>query len=94
MIARGALGNPWIFREANELMSRGTYSVPERDEIKSMMAKHAEMLVDAKGEYSGIRQMRSHAGFYIKGIKGAAQVRARLNRSESFDELLSIIKEI
>lgn len=94
MIARGALGNPWIFREANELLTKGTYSAPGKDEIKSLMARHAGMLVDAKGEYSGIRQMRSHAGFYIKGIKGAAQVRARLNRSESFDELLSIIKEI
>ena len=94
MIARGALGNPWIFREANELLAKGTYSVPEKEEIKGLMAEHAKMLVDAKGEYSGIRQMRSHAGFYIKGIKGAAQVRARLNRSESFDELLSIIKEI
>ena len=94
MIARGALGNPWIFKEANELQKTGTYNAPETEEIKSLMAKHAQMLVEAKGEYSGIRQMRAHAGFYIKGIKGAAKIRARLNQSESLDELLSIIKEI
>ncbi|MBR5925824.1 MAG: tRNA-dihydrouridine synthase, partial [Firmicutes bacterium] len=94
MIARGALGNPWIFKEANELQKTGTYIAPETEEIKSLMAKHAQMLVSAKGEYSGIRQMRAHAGFYIKGIKGAAKIRARLNQSESLDELLSIIKEI
>jgi len=84
MIARGALGNPWIF----------SGDKPDLDEIKTVIAKHAKMLVTDKGEYVGIRQMRSHAGFYIKGIKGAASVRARINQCETLEELLILIKEI
>ena len=81
-------------RYHHRVAARIVHHAPETEEIKSLMAKHAQMLVEAKGEYSGIRQMRAHAGFYIKGIKGAAKIRARLNQSESLDELLSIIKEI
>ncbi len=84
LIARGAMGNPWIF----------SGDKPEWDEIKSVLIRHASMLVADKGEYVGIRQMRSHAGFYIKGIKGAASVRARINQCETLEELLTLIKEI
>ncbi len=84
MIARGAMGNPWIFSGEK----------PELDEIKQVMTKHANMLVQDKGEYVGIRQMRAHAGHYIKGIKGAAAFRLKINQAETLDELLTIIKEI
>ena len=84
MIARGAMGNPWIF----------SGNKPDLDEIKSVMARHASMLVESKGEYVGLRQMRCHAGFYIKGTKGASRVRAAINTCETLEELLNIIKEI
>ena len=84
MIARGAMGNPWIFSGEK----------PELPEIKEVLSRHAIMLVEDKGEYVGLRQMRTHAGHYIKGIKGAAAFRARINTCETLDELLTIIKEI
>ena len=84
MIARGAMGNPWIF----------SGETPALEEIKEVLAKHAEMLVKDKGEYVGMRQIRAHAGHYIKGVKGAAAFRARINQANTLDELLTIIKEI
>ncbi|MDO5441317.1 MAG: tRNA dihydrouridine synthase DusB [Bacillota bacterium] len=84
MIARGAMGNPWIF----------SGEIPALEEIKAVMTRHAVDIVAEKGEYAGIRQMRAHAGNYIKGIKGAASLRARINSCESLEQLLSIIKEI
>lgn len=84
MIARGAIGNPWIFEGRK----------PELDEIKATMLRHAEMLVLDKGEYAGMRQMRSHASHYIKGIKGAAMLRARINACEHIEDLETILKEI
>ena len=84
MIARGAIGNPWIFEGRK----------PELDEIKSTMLRHAEMLVLDKGEYAGMRQMRSHASHYIKGIKGAAMLRARINACDHIEDLEAILKEI
>lgn len=84
LIARGAMGNPWIFSGEK----------PDLDEIKNVLTKHVNMLVADKGEYAGIRQMRTHASHYIKGIKGAASIRVRINTCETLDELLTIIKEI
>ena len=94
MIARGALGNPWIFEQCNAILDGRQFYAPELNEIKDAIARHAELLVNKKGEYIGIRQMRSHAGFYIKGIKGAGQIRARINTAETLEQLLSVIKEI
>lgn len=84
MIARGAMGNPWIFENR----------VPELSEIKETMLRHAAMLIDDKGEYAGMRQMRAHAGHYIKGIKGAALLRAKLNSCEQLKDLEAVLKEI
>lgn len=84
MIARGAMGNPWIFEGEK----------PGWEEIRPELIRHAQLLVKDKGEYVGIRQMRSHAGFYIKGIKGASELRAKINHCETLDELLTLIKEI
>ncbi len=84
MAARGALGNPWIFQGRR----------PEKDELKAMVQHHLDLLIEDKGEYTGIRQMRAHFGHYIKGLKGAARLRVRANLCESYSELSELIKEI
>ena len=84
MIARGAMGNPWIFSGRR----------PDIDEIKDVMSRHAMMLVKDKGEYVGIRQMRAHAGHYVKGLKCASKIRGRINNCETLEQLLTLIKEI
>ena len=61
MIGRGARGNPWIFNQINEYLNNGTtIKPPAINEIHDMILRHASMLIEAKGEYTGIREMRKH----------------------------------
>ena len=80
MIARGALGNPWIFREALALwQGRQLPPQPELEEKLELMIKHFDLLLLEKGEFAAVREMRKHAGWYLKGIPGSAAVRRELN---------------
>ena len=88
MIGRGARGNPWIFGQINEYLSCGKeMTQPTADEIKSMILKHARMLIDAKGEYTGIREMRKHFAWYTTGMRHASGLRNEVNHVEHFEEL-------
>ena len=88
MIGRGARGNPWIFGQINEYLSCGKeMTQPTADEIKSMILKHARMLIDAKGEYTGIREMRKHFAWYTTGMRHASVLRSEVNHVEHFEEL-------
>ena len=88
MIGRGARGNPWIFGQINEYLSCGKeMTQPTADEIKSMILKHARMLIDAKGEYTGIREMRKHFAWYTTGMRHASGLRNEVNHVEHFEDL-------
>ena len=92
MIGRGAQGNPWIFRELKEYQATGR--IPERPtmaEIKQTILRHARLQLELKGEYQGIREMRKHAAWYTKGMKGAAKLRDRVNQIESYEELQELL---
>jgi len=94
MVARGARGNPWIFREINEFLKKG--SMPDRpcqEEVKDMIRKHLSMMLDFAGEWSGVRQMRKHVCFYCAGYPGAAQLRREINKAETaadFERILTM----
>ena len=88
MIGRGARGNPWIFGQINEYLSCGKeITQPTTEEIKAMILKHARMLIDAKGEYTGIREMRKHFAWYTSGMRHASGLRNEVNHVEHFEEL-------
>ncbi len=88
MIGRAAMGNPWIFEEIIEYLKTGeTIAKPTTNEIISTLLMHAKALSDANGEYMGIRQMRSHAAWYLKGFRNAAKLRGKINSIETYDEL-------
>ena len=92
MIARGALGNPWIFRELRALWDG--HSVPPKpsvEEIRQMLLRHLALTIEAKGEYAAVREMRKHVGWYIKGIPGAAQIRRIANSAATEAQLQEII---
>ena len=95
MIGRGALGNPWIFREALAAW-RGEESPPQpsKDEKKAMMISHLEYLTELKGEYAAVREMRKHVGWYLKGVPGAAAFRGMVNNITDSNELIKAIKSI
>ena len=93
LIGRAARGNPWIFRELAEYDRTGTIPQrPTQEEIRNMMLRHARMQLEFKGEYLGIREMRKHVAWYVKGMKGAAKFRAQINQVESYEELEELLK--
>ncbi|MDR1571480.1 MAG: tRNA dihydrouridine synthase DusB [Clostridiales Family XIII bacterium] len=82
MIARGALGNPWIFREALALYGGGEASAaPRPAERIDMAIRHFAMLLAEKGERAAVNEMRKHAAWYLKGIDGSSALRRRLNEA-------------
>ena len=95
MIGRGALGNPWIFREALAAWRGEEIPLqPSKDEKKAMMISHIEDLTELKGEYAAVREMRKHVGWYLKGVPGAAAFRGMVNNITDSNELIKAIKSI
>ena len=88
MIARGARGNPWIFREVAHYLETGEeLPRPSIEEVKKMILRHARMLIDFCGENMAIRQMRKHAGYYVTGYPDASRIRREVNLCVTFSDL-------
>lgn len=94
MIARGAMGNPWIFREAVALWEGRTPPPVSRQEKRQAAGKHFDRLVADKGEYAAVREMRKHVGWYTKGMSGAGKLRGRVNTITDAKELRSVIASL
>ena len=93
MIGRGAQGNPWIFKEIlYQLQTGETCPRPTAQEVCGMVLRHARMLIEVKGEYTGIREMRRHAGWYLSGFHGASALRGKICAVESYGELERLLK--
>lgn len=93
MVARGAQGNPWIFREARALIDRGEHLPPPTPfERVDMAREHARALVAFGGEHA-VTRMRKHVGWYITGMPGASRVRERVNHVTSAAELDALLAE-
>jgi nifR3 family TIM-barrel protein len=94
MVGRGALGRPWVFKQINAYLEHERI-LPEPPVIERMliMLKHIEKLCEYKGERVGIREARKHAAWYTKGLRGAAEYRAKMSSIESFDDLKFIAGE-
>ena len=94
MVGRAAEGNPFIFREITAFMDGREYTAPTLKEIKETVLLHADMQLEYKGEFIGIREMRKHLSWYLKGFEGASALRKRINEMETFEELKEIINNI
>ncbi|HHY66262.1 MAG TPA: tRNA dihydrouridine synthase DusB [Alicyclobacillus sp.] len=93
MIGRGALGNPWIFRETVHYLKTGQkLPSPGVDERIRVCLRHLELLVEEKGPWIGVREMRKHAGWYIKGLPDAASMRQQLNEAETEEQMRSLLE--
>ena len=93
MIGRAAEGNPWIFK-ALVMADEGLfYEGPTIEERKQMILLHGKMLIECKGEYIGIREMRKHAAWYTQGLKGSSKFRGRMNEMTSYDDLVTLIEK-
>ena len=95
MVGRGALGNPWIFRELNAAyLGEKLPPPPSLEEKKAMMLRHFRDTLSLKGEYAAVREMRKHVGWYLKGLPGAAAFRGRVNSITEPAKLEEAIMEL
>lgn len=92
-IGRGALGNPWIFREIKGGLA-GENSIPASfDEIQELCLRHARLMAEWKGEERAVIEMRKHFAWYLKGLRGGAQVRSRINTMDRLMDVENAIRE-
>lgn len=88
MIGRGSQGNPWIFKRVQHYLQTGEI-LPEptlRERI-DVIQRHMDLVMEIKGEYIGIREMRKHISWYMKGLKNTAQLRNIINHIDSRVEM-------
>ena len=94
MIGRGAMGNPWIFRQIREIDQTGAASGVTADERFDMIRKHYQRMLQWKPERIAVREMRKHIGWYLHGLRGAAKARAEINQAESPEQTLEILSRL
>jgi len=94
MVGRGAQGNPWIFKQISEYVNTGKLlQDPTLKERIETILHHMDLLIDCKGEYIGIREMRKHIAWYIKGYKNSARIRDDVNRINTAEEMKIILSD-
>ena len=94
-IARGAKGNPWLIRRSIHYLETGELlPEPELSEKKEMMIRHAELMVEYKGERIAIQEMRKHLAWYTAGIPGSAKLRSEMNSLNTLEELKAFVESI
>lgn len=80
MVGRSALGNPWIFREIAHFLATGqSLEAPSAEQRIAVAIRHLHLLVEFKGEETGVKEMRKHAGWYTKGLPGCTELRDIVN---------------
>lgn len=94
LVARGAMGNPWIFKRINHYLKYGELlPEPSPCERIDMAIRHTEMAVVFKGEATGVREMRKHIAWYIKGLKNSAPVKVLINSINEKDRVIETLLE-
>ena len=103
MIARGALGNPWIFRDARllwelgwkpgngSLAAGGAFEMTREERIE-MLIRHLEMLCEDKGESIAVKEIRKFVGWYTKGMRGAPALRREINQISDASTMVELFR--
>jgi nifR3 family TIM-barrel protein len=94
MIARGALGNPWIFRQVRELHQNGCYTPVTTGERADGIEQHLNLFVAELGEYVAVREIKKHIGWYAKGFTGASEIRRSANSAGSLQDILRLTERM
>ncbi len=105
MIGRAARGNPWIFREILEGLGieppaddlgfhtakNHVHPTPATAQLKAMILRHAQLMVDADGEYAGMRKMRKHVAWYTAGYPHSSKLRGLSNHIATMEDLRNLL---
>ncbi|MEA3346772.1 MAG: tRNA dihydrouridine synthase DusB [Candidatus Auribacterota bacterium] len=94
-VARGAIGNPWIFKAAEDFIETGILSEkPPINKIAAVMKEHLALLADFYGAAKGVPGFRKFFTWYTKGIKGIKGLRAKALKAKNLQEMLGVIEEL
>jgi tRNA-dihydrouridine synthase B len=91
MVARGAMGNPWIFKQIQQKLKGEIVTYPSNGEVIDMCIKHIDLCIYYHGEEKGVREMRKHIIWYIKGIKNCTEVKNAVNKAQTRDEMVLVL---
>ena len=92
MIGRGAMGNPWLFRRLREALAGRNAPEPTLHERVDTALRHYEMLLGWKPRRVAVNEMRKHVAWYLRGARGAAQMREKINRMEEPEEVFEALR--
>ncbi|SHK03768.1 tRNA-U20-dihydrouridine synthase [Clostridium cavendishii DSM 21758] len=93
MVARGSMGNPWIFKQITEGLKGNTISYPTSSERIEMCIRHYDLAIKYHGEHKAVREMRKHASWYLKGLKKCTEVRDKINIEKEAANVIGLLRE-
>ncbi|MCM0647744.1 tRNA dihydrouridine synthase DusB [Clostridium swellfunianum] len=91
MVARGAQGNPWLFKQINQALKGEEVIYPTDDEVIDMCIRHLKLAIHYYGEARAVREMRKHISWYIKGMKNCTDVKNLINTEKSIEGVYRIL---
>jgi len=94
MIARGALGNPWIFRQVQELADTGCSTPVSSTERADTIIRHLSIFIEECGEPLAVRELKKHIGWYARGFAGASDIRRAANSAASKADIAALTERI
>lgn len=96
MVGRAALGNPWVFRQINAYLTGDCRIVPPPELYERMlvMVRHIDRMCRYKGEHRAMNEARKHVGWYLRGMRGAAEFRRRAGFLETRAQLDALVKDV
>lgn len=93
MIARGAMGNPWLFREIEQALNGKEVVFPTSTEKIDMCIKHFDIALYYYGEDKAVREMRKHLAWYIKGLKNCTDIKNLINTEKRSEGVIKILRQ-
>ena len=93
MIARGSMGNPWIFKQIEDVLNGKDASIVTDVERINMCISHYELALKYDGEHKAVREMRKHASWYLKGLPNSSELRNTINSMDKSSNVIEILNE-
>ena len=93
MLARGAMGNPFLFKEIKDYINKGFYEKPSSTQIIDQLIEQYKLELKYKKEKLVVTQMRKHLSWYIKGLENSSKIRDLVNKLNTIEEVMDALKK-
>lgn len=94
MIGRAALGAPWLFAQIKAHLNGQPFNEPTLEEKLSVLRRQARMTIAVKGEKGAMLEMRKHAAWYMRGLRGAASYRRMAGTLTTYEQLTDLCRTV